>query len=76
MVRWFARMMQAKTVGQKIGTFARLRPAQLLSPVIGLLKGLTDPVVGLLMGQTAENLAWRFGISRQQMDQYLSLIHI
>ncbi|SBT09682.1 Acetyl-CoA acetyltransferase [Candidatus Accumulibacter aalborgensis] len=70
MVRWFARMMQAKTVGQKIGTFARLRPAQLLSPVIGLLKGLTDPVVGLLMGQTAENLAWRFGISRQQMDQY------
>ena len=70
MVRWFARLMQAKTVGQKIGAFARLRPGQLLSPVIGLLKGLTDPVVGLLMGQTAENLAWRFGISRQQMDQY------
>jgi acetyl-CoA C-acetyltransferase len=22
------------------------------------------------MGQTAENLAWRFGISRQQMDEY------
>ncbi|HNC22435.1 acetyl-CoA C-acyltransferase, partial [Accumulibacter sp.] len=40
------------------------------SPVIGLLKGLTDPVIGLLMGQTAENLAWRFGISRQQMDEY------
>jgi acetyl-CoA C-acetyltransferase len=50
--------------------FARLRPSQALSPVIGLLKGLTDPVVGLLMGQTAENLAWRFGISRQQMDEY------
>jgi acetyl-CoA C-acetyltransferase len=70
MVRWFARMMQAKTIGQKIATFARLRPSPLLSPVIGLLKGLTDPVIGLLMGQTAENLAWRFGISRQQMDQY------
>lgn len=70
MVRWFARMMQAKTIGQKIATFARLRPSPLLSPVIGLLKGLTDPVIGLLMGQTAENLAWRFGISRQQMDRY------
>jgi acetyl-CoA C-acetyltransferase len=50
--------------------FAKLRPAALLSPVIGLMKGLTDPVVGLLMGQTAENLAWRFGISRQQMDEF------
>jgi len=70
MVHWFARMMQAKSIGQKAGMFTRLRPAQLLSPVIGLLKGLTDPVVGLLMGQTAENLAWRFAISRQQMDEF------
>ncbi len=70
MVHWFARMMQAKSIGQKAGMFSRLRPAQLLSPVIGLLKGLTDPVVGLLMGQTAENLAWRFAISRQQMDEF------
>ena len=28
------------------------------------MKGLTDPMVGLLMGQTAENLAFRFGITR------------
>lgn len=70
MVRWFAQMMQARTLTQKIGMFTRLRLSQALSPVIGLLKGLTDPVVGLLMGQTAENLAWRFGISRQQMDEY------
>ncbi len=70
MVRWFAQMMQAKTLGQKIGLFARLRPRELFSPVIGLLKGLTDPVVGLLMGQTAENLAWRFSLSREQMDEY------
>jgi acetyl-CoA C-acetyltransferase len=39
-------MMQARTIGQKVGMFARLRPAQLLSPVIGILKGLTDPVIG------------------------------
>jgi acetyl-CoA C-acetyltransferase len=70
MVRWFAGLMQAKTLGQKLGIFVKLRPTALLSPVIGLLKGLTDPVVGLLMGQTAENLAWKFGITRQQMDEF------
>ncbi len=70
MVLWFAGMMQAKSLGQKIGMFAKLSPSALLSPVIGIMKGLTDPMVGLLMGQTAENLAWKFGISRQQMDEY------
>ncbi|MBK7424116.1 MAG: acetyl-CoA C-acetyltransferase [Propionivibrio sp.] len=70
MVLWFAGMMQARTLGQKIGMFARLRPSALLSPVIGIMKGLTDPMVGLLMGQTAENLAWKFAISRQQMDEF------
>ncbi|PKO90840.1 MAG: acetyl-CoA C-acyltransferase [Betaproteobacteria bacterium HGW-Betaproteobacteria-10] len=70
MVRWFAAMMSMRTVNEKIGHFFKLRPAALLNPVIGLLKGLTDPVVGLLMGQTAENLAWKFGINRQQMDEF------
>ena len=70
MVLWFSQMMAARTVGAKLGLFARLRPSALLSPVIGLMKGLTDPVNGLLMGQTAENLAWKFGLSRQQMDEF------
>jgi acetyl-CoA C-acetyltransferase len=46
-----------------------------LAPVIGLMKGLTDPVVGLLMGQTAENLAYRFGISRTEMDAFAARSH-
>ena len=70
MVRWFAGMMGLRTVNQKIGHFLKLRPAALFNPVIGLMKGLTDPVVGLLMGQTAENIAWKFGINRQQMDEF------
>jgi acetyl-CoA C-acetyltransferase len=70
MVLWFARMAMAKTAGQKAALFSRLKPSALLSPVIGLMKGLTDPVVGLLMGQTAENLAHRFGITREQMDAF------
>ena len=75
MVLWFAAMMQARSAGQKIGQFARLRPAAMLSPVIGIMKGLTDPMVGLLMGQTAENLAWKFGLTREQMDEYSVLSH-
>jgi len=70
MVLWFAQMMQARTLGAKLGQFAKLRPSVLLSPVIGLMKGLTDPVIGLLMGQTAENLAWKFSITRRQMDEF------
>ena len=70
MVRWFAGMMSMRSAGQKAQHFTKLSPGALLSPVIGLMKGLTDPVVGLLMGQTAENLAWKFGIDRQQMDEF------
>ena len=70
MVRWFAAMAQTRTLGQKAQHFLRLKPAALLAPVIGLLKGLTDPVVGLSMGQTAENLAWKFGIGRGEMDAF------
>ncbi len=70
MVLWFAQMAQARTLGARVKQFAKLRPGLLLSPVIGLMKGLTDPVNGLLMGQTAENLAWKFGLTRQQMDEF------
>lgn len=70
MVLWFARMSMAKTLGQKAAMFAKLKPSALLSPVIGIVKGLTDPVVNLMMGQTAENLAWKFGLTRRQLDEY------
>jgi acetyl-CoA C-acetyltransferase len=70
MVLWFAEMAQARTAGQRAALFTRLPFKALLAPVIGIMKGLTDPMVGLLMGQTAENLAQRFGITRQQMDAF------
>lgn len=69
MVNWLADMNRARTPMQKIRTISKLRP-NFFAPVIGLLKGLTDPVVGLSMGQTAENLAQRFEISREDMDRY------
>ncbi len=69
MVNWFSDLMMSKTVWQKLKTFTKFRLGN-LKPVIALLRGLTDPVVGLNMGQTAENIAARFGISRQQMDSF------
>jgi acetyl-CoA C-acetyltransferase len=70
MVLWFSDMMGARTASQRIALFGKLPVASLLKPVIGIMKGLTDPMVGLLMGQTAENLAHRFGITREQMDAF------
>jgi len=74
MVMWLSNWYAAKTLGQRAALAAKFRPAY-LAPVIGLMKGLTDPIVGLLMGQTAENLAYRFGITRAEMDAYAARSH-
>jgi len=75
MVLWFARLSSAKTLGEKAAAFLKLNPAAALTPIIGIMRGLTDPMVGLLMGQTAENLAYRFGITRAEMDMYAARSH-
>ena len=69
MVNWLAALSRARTPGAKLRAIAGLRPGH-FKPVIALLRGLTDPVVGLSMGQTAEILAQRFNISREQMDNF------
>lgn len=75
MVRWLSGWYAAKSLGQRAQAAARFRLGY-LAPVLGILKGLTDPVVGLSMGQTAENLAWRFGIDRKQMDAFALSSHL
>jgi acetyl-CoA C-acetyltransferase len=74
MVLWLSQWYAAKTLGQRAALLAKFRPG-FLAPVIGLMKGLTDPMVGLLMGQTAENVAWRFDITRRDMDAYSARSH-
>ncbi|MBI2778311.1 MAG: acetyl-CoA C-acetyltransferase [Gammaproteobacteria bacterium] len=69
MVGWLGEWSAARNFGAKLIALSKLRPAY-FSPIIGLLRGLTDPVVGLSMGQTAENIAHRFNISREQMDAF------
>jgi acetyl-CoA C-acetyltransferase len=66
---WMAGMMGAKDWKMKLKSIAQFRPSY-LKPIIALQRGLTDPLVNLTMGQTAENLAYRFNITREQMDQF------
>ena len=74
MVNWLAGWNRARSLGARLKALASLKPAY-LRPVIALLRGLTDPVVGLSMGQTAEILAHRFHISREQMDAFALRSH-
>jgi len=69
MVNWLADWSAARDLLTRLKTLSRLRPGQ-FKPIIALLRGLSDPVVGLSMGQTAENIAHRFNITREQMDTY------
>jgi len=66
---WLSGLMSSKGWKDKLKEWAKFKPAY-LKPVITLLRGLNDPLVNLSMGQTAENLAYRFNITRQQMDQF------
>lgn len=75
MVLWFSDMAAARTPTRRLALFGRLPVKALLAPVIGIMKGLTDPMVGLLMGQTAENVAHRFGITRDEMDAFSARSH-
>lgn len=68
-VRFLGRFAAAKSPAQKLAALRQLRLRD-LKLVIGLMKGLTDPVVKQLMGQTAETLATRFGITREEMDAF------
>ena len=75
MVNWFSAWFKAKTLGARLKLITQFRPG-FLAPVIALICGLTDPVVGLNMGQTAENVAHKFGISREEMDAFAVESHL
>ena len=74
MVNWLADWWGAKSLLQRVKLLGAFSP-RMLAPVIALLKGLTDPVVGLNMGQTAEQIAYRFAITREAMDEFAVASH-
>jgi acetyl-CoA C-acetyltransferase len=68
-VEWLSALQAAKAPVDKVRAVAAFRP-DMLQPVIGLERGLTDPITDLGMGQTAEVLAHYFDISREAADAY------
>jgi acetyl-CoA C-acetyltransferase len=74
MTAWMARWFIAKTAQQRAGLIFQLKPS-FFAPIIALLRGLTDPIVGLNMGQTAEKVAFRFQITRDEMDAFSAASH-
>ena len=73
-VVWLARFARARKLWPRLRALAAFRP-RMLRPVSALRCGLTDPVVNLSMGQTAEELAYRFRISRRAMDEFALQSH-
>ncbi|MFA5960705.1 MAG: acetyl-CoA C-acetyltransferase [Tatlockia sp.] len=75
MASWLAGWFAAKNTKQRLGLITSFRPSYLV-PVIALLRGLTDPIVCMNMGQTAEKVAHRFNITREQMDAFALQSHL
>jgi acetyl-CoA C-acetyltransferase len=69
MTDWIMELSSAKDWKTRLKEYTQFRPF-FLKPVIALIRGLTDPIVNLNMGQTAENVAYRFNITREEMDQF------
>lgn len=74
MVNWLADWAGAKSIFAKLKVLTRLRPSY-FKPIISIIAGLTDNTIGMIMGQTAENLAYQFKISREEMDQFALTSH-
>jgi len=70
----FGRVARAKSLVQRLKSFAAFRPSD-FQPRIGLLLGLTDPVSGLNMGETAEVLAREFALTRDEQDAFALQSH-
>lgn len=67
---WFSKMPKMKTLSLKIKHLLKAPLGTLFNPTIALLEGLKDPFHKCLMGVTAENIANKAGVNRNDMDTY------
>ena len=74
-VEFLAGLSAAKTPVNRLKAATAFRP-DMLQPVVGLERGLTDPVTDLMMGQTAELTGFLFGVTREQADAYAVESHL
>ncbi len=71
MARRLQEASRAKSLGQRIGIFSKVRPRD-LKPVA---PAIAEPSTGESMGQSAEKLAKENGISRRDQDEYALMSH-
>jgi len=74
-VEFLAALNGAKSPLDRVKAAAAFRP-DMLQPVVGLERGLTDPITDLMMGQTAELTGFLFGVTREQADAYAVESHL
>lgn len=74
-VEFLAALNGAKTPVDRLKAASAFRP-DMLQPVVGLERGLTDPITDLMMGQTAELTGFLFGVTREQADEYAVQSHL
>lgn len=74
--RRFSRLLvdasKAKTLGQRLGIFAQVRPRDL----IPVTPAIAEPSTGESMGQSAEKMAKENGISREEQDRLALQSHV
>ncbi len=71
MARLLVRASKARSLGTRLGLFAKLRPRDLVPQT----PALAEPSTGLTMGQSAEKMAQENGISRAEQDQIALASH-
>ncbi len=74
-VEFLAALNGARSPLDRVKAASAFRP-DMLQPVVGLERGLTDPITDLMMGQTAELTGFLFGVTREQADAYAVESHL
>ncbi len=66
MSRTLVKASKAKTLGQRIGAFSKVRPKDL----VPVAPAIAEPTTGETMGESAERMAKENGISREAQDAW------
>jgi len=70
----FLKMPRTRGALRRLALLMKFRPRH-FRPVVALEVGLSDPVAGLNMGETAEVLAKRYQITREEQDHFALASH-
>ena len=70
----YGNMFRQKTLHGRLASLLKFRPSDFM-PDIGLKLGLSDTLCDMNMGETAELLARKYSITREEQDKFAYLSH-